>query len=185
MARIDNCDKVVGNGETIIAVGAYKDAEENTRYRFGIRVNIPALPSETQEKIYQTGLHRVMSVKAAGAFNKANDFGTEDDAVAFSNMFSTVEGWAEALEKARREGGAPKVDSTETLAIRILAAVLKDKATKDTLKDAKVPVPRIDDPPKTEKGQVNYNAWAKVCREAEHPWYAAAKRQAEQKKGFD
>jgi hypothetical protein len=89
-------------------------------------------------------------------------------------------------EKTQREGGGrAAVDSTETLAIRILASVLKDKNGKGELATAKTPVPRVDDPPVTEKGAINFNAWAKLCREAEHPWYAVAKKQAEQKKGFE
>jgi hypothetical protein len=103
----------------------------------------------------------------------------------FAEMFQeSVEKYSRG-ETARREGGVARVDTAETLAIRILASVLKDKAASDSLATAKVPVPRLDDPPKTEKGTVNYNAWAKVLRDEEHPWFAAAKKQAEQKKGFD
>jgi hypothetical protein len=185
MSKIDSCDTVVGTGSTIISAGAYKTADEKTRYKFGIQVELPTFTDDLREKLFQVGLHRVMSVKAAGTFNKANDFGTVEDAEAYAAQFSTIEGWNEAFEKARREGGIARVDSTESLAIRILASVLKDKNEKGQLATAKTPVPRIEDPPKTEKGSVNYNAWAKACREAEHPWYVVAKKQAEQKKGFE
>jgi hypothetical protein len=189
MARIDNCDKVVGTGETIIAVGSYKSGED-TRYKYGIKLNIPAkseMPEELNNKIYNLGLHRAMSVKAAGIFNKANDFGSDEDAVAFATMFSTVEGWTEAFEKVRREGGGvAKVDSDESLAIRFLMKVLRKAVESGTLTTAKVPVINADNPPKTEKGAINYNAWAKQQKEGEHPWYAVAyKKVTAAEKGFD
>lgn len=171
-------DAEVGKGDYVIGAGAYKVTEgdkEITRYRFGIHISLPELTPELTEKALAVGLHRVMSVKAAGTFNKANDFGTLEDAEAFAAQFSSVEGWTEAFEKARREGGgAPKVDSTESLAIKYLANVLKTKVTEGKLASAKVPFPRTEDPPKTEKGHVNWIAWAKLGKEAEHPWYAYA-----------
>ena len=189
MARIDNCDKVVGNGETIIAVGSYKSGED-TRYKYGIKLDIPAkadMGEELAEKIYNLGLHRAMSVKAAGMFNKANEFGSDADAVAFQTMFSTVEGWKEAFEKARREGGgAARVDTDESLAIRFLMKVLRKAVEGGTLASAKVPVVNADSPPKTEKGAINYNAWAKQQKEGGHPWYAVAyKKVTAAEKGFE
>lgn len=189
MARIDNCDKVVGTGETIIAVGSYKSGED-TRYKYGIKLDIPArseMGAELEEKIYNLGLHRAMSVKAAGMFNKANEFGSLEDAEAYATMFSTVDGWKEAFEKARREGGGTaRVDTDESLAIRFLMKVLRKAQEGGTLASAKVPVPGADAPPKTEKGAINYNAWAKQVKAAEHPWYAVAyKKVTASDKGFD
>ena len=189
MARIDNCDKVVGNGETIIAVGSYKSGED-TRYKYGIKLNIPAkadMGVELEEKIYNLGLHRAMSVKAAGMFNEANAFGTDEDAQAYAAMFSTVDGWKEAFEKARRKGGgAARVDTDESLAIRFLMKVLRKAQEEGTLASAKVPVINADSPPKTEKGAINYNAWAKQQKEGGHPWYAVAyKKVTASDKGFD
>jgi hypothetical protein len=183
-----NCDVVVGSGAMGITAGAYKVTEgekEVTRYKFGILFDLPKLAPELDAKFTLIGKKRVVSVIAAGKFNKANDYGTKEDAEEMASLLSTADGWASTLEKARREGGVARVDSTESLAIRILASVLKDKNEKGQLASAKTPVPRIDDPPKTEKGTINFNAWAKACREAEHPWYVVAKKQAEQKKGFE
>lgn len=189
MARIDNCDKVVGTGGTFITVGSYKSGED-TRYKYGIQLDIPsreAMGAELAEKIYNLGLHRAMSVKAAGMFNKASDYGTDQDALAFAAMFSTATGWAEAFEKARREGGgAARVDTDESLAIRFLMKVLRKANEEGTLAAAKVPVINADSPPKTEKGAINYNAWAKQQKEAGHPWYAVAyKKVTAADKGFE
>lgn len=183
--NLGNCDVVVGSGSMGIVAGAYKDAEEKTRYKYAIMFEPPAFTEELNAKCLDLGKKRVVSVKAAGTFNKANDYGTKEEAEAFAKQFSTIEGWESAFEKARREGGAVRVDSTESLAVRILANVLKSKNEKGELSTAKTPVPRLDDPPKTEKGVINYNAWAKVCKEAGHPWFDTAKKQAEQKKGFE
>ena len=102
---------------------------------------------------------------------------TADDFVAgFQEM---VEKYSRR-EKTRKEGGgAVRVDTAESLAIRNLADVLKDKHTLGQIASAKNPVPRADDPPKTEKGKVNFNAWAKVLKEGEHPWYVVAKKKAD------
>jgi hypothetical protein len=185
MSKVEVADNVVGNGSVIIGAGAYKGEDEKTRYKFAIRCEIPSkadMGEELADKIYKIGLARIMSVKAAGTFNKANDFGTEEDAIAFAEQFSTPAGWTEALEKVRREGGAVKVDSTETLAIRKLAAILRAKNA-----DGNVPAdfPRAADPPLTEKGIVNYNAWAKVAKAEGHKWYATALKLVSSDKGFD
>jgi hypothetical protein len=189
MARIDNADVIVGTGITAIAAGAYKDAEGKTRYKFGIMLDIPKLEGELFDKVYNVGLHRVMSVAAAGTFNKEADYGTKADAEAFAEQFSTVEGWEKAFEKAKREGvGAARVDTTASLAIRILMKVLRTKHEKAQIAAAAVAVPRASDPPKTEKGQINFNAWAKLLKEANHPWYDRALKDAkrtEETKGFD
>jgi hypothetical protein len=182
MSRIDQADKVVGDGNVIITAGAYKDAEEKTRYKFGIRLTLPTFTDDLREKLFQVGLHRVMSVKAAGTFNKANDFGTLADAEAFASQFSTVEGWNEAFEKARREGGVARVDSTESLAVKKLAVVLKAKV--DGGKDLG-DYPNAGQPPLTEKGKVNFIAWAKQGKEAQHKWYAVAYKLVTNDKGFE
>jgi hypothetical protein len=189
MSKLERADKEVGQGNTIVSAGAYKDAEDKTRYKFGIRCNVPSkaeMGEELADKFFQLGVHRAMSVDAAGSFNKANEFGTLEEAQAFSERWSNVAGCASAFEKARREGGAARVDSTETLAVKYLANVLKQKQADGKIAGAKDTVPRADDPPKTEKGAINYVAWAKVLKEAEHPWYAVSyKKVAPSEKGFE
>jgi hypothetical protein len=173
MARIDSADKIVGSGNTAIAVGAYKDAEGNTRYKFGIRLTLPTKEEmgELWDKFALIGINRTISVKAAGMFNEKNDYGTLEDAEAIAKQFSTVEGMAEALEKAQRESsGKPKADSLETEVIRKMSVLLQNKDKDGKIATAKVPVPRADSPPKTEKGKTNYNAWAKIVRAENHPW---------------
>ena len=190
MARIDNCDKVFGEGEAIVAIGAYKDANDKSRYKFGLRCPTftkAELGEELWDKFAELGIHRAKSVDAAGNFNKANEFGTDEDAQAYVNRWSTVEGYTKAFEKAHREGGgAARVDTDESLAIRFLMKVLRKAQEGGTLASAKVPIPGADSPPKTEKGAINYNAWAKQVKAAEHPWYAVAyKKVTASDKGFD
>jgi hypothetical protein len=83
-------------------------------------------------------------------------------------------------ETAKREGGgAAKVDTVETATIKNLAFVLKTWQDAGKIASAKVPLINGDNPPKTEKGHINYNAWAKQQRDGGHPWYAAAKKETE------
>jgi uncharacterized membrane protein YkoI len=104
-------------------------------------------------------------------FNEKTDYGTVEDAEALAEQFSTVAGLTKVLEKAQRESsGKPKVDSIETEIIRELAGLLQDKHKAGKIATAKVPVPRADDPPLTEKGKINFNAWAKIVRTDAHPW---------------
>lgn len=189
MARIDNCDKVFGEGEVVVTVGSYKDANDKSRYKYGLRgpaFTKAELGEELWDKFAEFGIQRAKSVDAAGNFNKANEFGTDEDAQAYVDRWSTVEGHAKAFEKARREGGAVRVDTDESLAIRFLMKVLRKAVEGGTIALAKVPVPGADSPPKTEKGAINYNAWAKQVKVAEHPWYAVAyKKVTASDKGFD
>jgi len=185
MSIEERCDKVVGSGETVLTAGRYKTGEGDeaeTRYNFGLKVDVPAketMPEELQNQIFNLGLHRQMSVAAAGIFNQANDYGTEADAQAFVDQFSTVEGWIKSFEKTRREGAA-KPDTLETLARRILAKVLRDKG-EDIIGREDMP-----EAPLTKAGAVNYPAWAKLLAEEDHPWWAVAKKKAgASEKGFD
>jgi hypothetical protein len=110
--RIERADIVVGKGSTVVAAGAYKDAEEKTRYKFGICFDRPGkeqLGEELWDKFASLGIHRAMSVDAAGTFNKGSDFGTEADAEAFAARWGSVEGCAAAFEKAARAEKAPRI----------------------------------------------------------------------------
>lgn len=187
MSKIERVDKEVGSGSSLITAGSYKDAEDNTRYKFGIRVSVPTkeeMGQELWDKFAGLGIHRAMSVDAAGTFNKANDFGTEEMAQAYAERWSSVEGCEKAFEKTRREGAGARVADP---AITILADALRQasKNDPDRLTNAKVPIPRLGDEPKTEKGQINFNAWAKVLKAEEHPWYKVAVKKAQDKKGFE
>lgn len=186
MSKLDRCDVVVGSGETILTAGAYKaEGSEETSYKFGIKIDLPDFTDQLKADLLAIGAHRVMSVKAAGTFNKATDYGTQEEAEAFAKQFSTIEGWVEALTKQKREGGV-KTDSDEGLAARMLAKVLKRKVEDGSAAEAKVEVPRLDDPPKTEKGVTNYIAWAKVLKEEKHPWFdQCLKKVKATEKGFE
>lgn len=166
----ERCDNVIGSGSTFLAAGSYKEGEE-TRYKFGFALDLPSKADmgELANKIYNVGLHRVMSVKAAGIFNEKNEYGSQEQAEAFHKMFSTVEGWTEAFEKARREP-SEKVDTFETKISKYLQDILRDKVTANALPEG------LPEAPLTEKGKINYPAWAKKFKEAEHPWWAVAEK---------
>ena len=82
-------------------------------------------------------------------------------------------------EKPKREG-ASKPDTTETLAVRYLAKVLRDKA--DNLPDH---VQAVGEAPLDKKGNINFIAYAKMLKEAKHAWYATAVKKVSTDKGFD
>ena len=193
---LERCDLVVGTKEGadyFAAVGSYKvgegDAQE-TKYALGAFLRTPAKFKTGDADIDKALLlwcKRMTSADNAGlpAKIKAGEL-TAAEAAEFVLSYDGEDFLTRLNEtKVREGGGGAKVDSTETLAIRILASVLKDKQEAGAIATAKVAVPRADNPPKTEKGAINYNAWAKAVRENEHPWYAAAKKQAESKKGFE
>lgn len=80
-----------------------------------------------------------------------------------------VADYAAGVKKVR-EGGGITVDSTLTLANRILASVLKKKADADPnfAEAAQIVTPAVLD----KKGNLNYIGWAKAIRDAEpeHKW---------------
>jgi hypothetical protein len=186
---LERCDYVVGEKENFdyfAAVGSYKDGEE-TKYAVGAYLSVPAKFKTEDADINKALLlwcKRMASADNAGipAKIKAGDITIEEAASAI--MSYNGENFLERLNetKTRREGGAVKVDSTETLAIRKLAAILRAKNA-----DGNVPAdfPRAADPPLTEKGIVNYNAWAKVAKAEGHKWYATALKLVSSDKGFD
>lgn len=187
MSKIDRADVVVGSGDYIVTAGAYKDEKGETRYRWGIRLDIPTdFPQEMTDRFIAIGKGRVITVKAASVFNKETGFGSQDDAEAFAKMFSHLEGWEEALAKAERVSAGPKVAGPEARAEMKVAEVLKVKNLAGKLADVKVAIPSLDSPPKDKAGRVNYRAWAKLLAEAQHPWYAKALKEAKEvEKGFD
>ena len=99
-------DLQVGSGVYEIKAGSYKrEGEEDTRYKFQIKFDLPTFTPELTEKLVRLGIHRAISVKAAGIFNKNNEYGTAEDAEAFATTFSSVEGWESVFAKAVREKG--------------------------------------------------------------------------------
>lgn len=92
-------DNVVGTGERGIAVGGYKvpvakkDKEgkeytdEETKYKFQIRFNVPGFSQDQINALIPVAVNRVISVKAAGMFNKDSGYGTPEDAKAFADAF--------------------------------------------------------------------------------------------------
>ena len=99
-------DLQVGSGAYEIKAGSYKrEGEEDTRYKFQIKFDLPTFTPELTEKLVRLGIHRAISVKAAGIFNKNNEYGTEADAEAFAATFGSVEGWESVFAKAVREKG--------------------------------------------------------------------------------
>ena len=159
----ERCDTVVGSGDTFLAAGRYK-AGDDVKYRYGINISLPDFTDDLKDKIFQIGLHRVMSVKAAGTFNEANEYGSQADAEAFAQQFSSLEGWEQAFEKTRREGGAAKPDTQETLVRRTLAF---NAAKKTAEQIAEAGLPEV---PLNKAGKPNWAAWAKLVSK-DHAWY--------------
>jgi hypothetical protein len=165
----ERCDVVVGSGETFLAAGRYKDGD-TVKYKFGIKMSLPEFTTEIREKIFQTGLHRVMSVKAAGIFNEANAYGTAEDAENFAAAFSGIDGWTAAFEKTRTPG-EPK-DTLESLINRNLVFYGKKK-TEQELADLGLP-----EVPKKENNQPNWAAWAKAV-DRNHAWVKKIRKKLE------
>lgn len=191
---LERCDLIVGQKEGadyFTAIGSYKvEGEEQPRYAAGAYMTLPAKFKTADEDINKALLlahKRMVSADNAGlpAKIKAGDMTAEEAAAVI--MEYDGDGFLVKLNEVKeRTAAGPRTDSTETLAIKYLANVLKTKQADGKLADAKVAVPRVDDPPKTEKGQVNFIAWAKVLKEASHPWYGMAyKKVSPAEKGFE
>ena len=106
MSKLEACDKVLGDGSGFfVTAGGYKDGEK-TRYRFGFKLNLPsfiAALTDGPAKQYATrGVYRVVSVDAAGSFNKGNDFGAAEDAEAFYARYQNDAAFVTALESKRQ-----------------------------------------------------------------------------------
>lgn len=190
---VERCDLIVGEKEGadyFAAIGRRKEGEE-VLYGIGAYLHIPAKFKNTgdadQDKVNLLWCKRMSSADNAGlpAKIKAGDMTVEEAADAI--MSYDGDAFLERLNETKvREGGTVKVDSDESLAIRFLMKVLRKAVEGGTIATAKVPVPGADSPPKTEKGAILYNAWAKFVKAAEHPWYAVAyKKVTASDKGFD
>jgi hypothetical protein len=189
---LERCDLIVGEKEGadyFAAIGSRKVGEE-THYAFGAYLHVPAKFKTGDADVDKACLlwcKRMASADNAGlpAKIKAGDMTAQEAA----DIVLSYDGEAflERLNETKvRAEGTAKVDSDESLAIRFLMKVLRKAQEGGTLASAKVPVPGADSPPKTEKGAINYNAWAKAVKAAEHPWYAVAyKKVTASDKGFD
>lgn len=185
----ERCDKVIGqSGDFFMSIAGYKEKPEDTenRYKFGVYFDYPAvvkdLPEGDLKKIAIIGVHRVVSVSQAPfkAKLEKGEMG-EADIEAWAKEFSG-DGFLVKLNEVKERatgGGAGKADSFETKVIKKIDAVLRKKVADGSLAAAKVAVPRADDPPKTEKGQINFNQWAKVLRQEKHPWAEMAQKLVE------
>jgi hypothetical protein len=186
---LERCDLVVGEKEGadyFSAVGSYKAGEgdaEETRYALGAYLSVPAkfkTGDADVDKALLLWCKRMTSADNAGlpAKIKAGDI-TVDEAAATVLSYNGENFLVRLNETKVREGGAgPVVSTPEKKAIKDLEYVLRAKVANDSLVSAKVPVPMADDPPKTAKGAVNFNAWAKAISEAGHPWYDTLLKQA-------
>ena len=187
MSKLENCDQVFGSGtDFAMGFGAYKvvtgegeTAKEITRYKYGVNFNIPgfisSLPEGPARQYALDGVHRKLSVLGAGLFNKANDYGTVQDAEVFASQFGTDQGYIDALAKRERKAGAAKLDSTEQMALKILAKVILRKSGVE---------PKTADKEQT-KAAV---AQAKEYRASGHKWWTTAMKKAEAamgEKGFE
>lgn len=107
MTTEEKFDKIVGTGSQAIKAGSYKpEGSEDTHYRFLINFDFPVFPEDMEKTFSMIGKKRVLSVKAAGIFNKANNYGTLEEAEEFAAAANSVEGWQNYfLAKAKRETG--------------------------------------------------------------------------------
>jgi hypothetical protein len=186
---LERCDLVVGQAEGadyFVAVSSYKvgegDAKE-TRYAFGAYLTYPAefKVDSNLGKAAKLWAKRQTSADNAGLKAKiaAGEITTEDAAATIMS-YNGDEFITRMNETKVREGGAgPVVSTPEKKAIKDLEYVLRTKTADGSIKAAKVPVPRLADPPQTAKGQTNFNAWAKAIAAEGHPWYATLLKQAQ------
>lgn len=189
----ERCNQILGTKEGadyFQAIGSYKSEDmEETYYHFGVFFHLPAKLKNTgdadQDKINILWAKRMVSADNAGIPALIKDNKITPEKAAEILLAYDGEGFLVKLNEVKvREAAGPKTDSIETLAIKKLAGVLKSKTT-EQLAAAKVPIVRLDNPPKTEKGRTNFISWAKLQKEAEHPWYAVAYKQVSSEKGFD
>ena len=191
-SMLERCDSIVGEKEGadyFAAIGSRKEGEE-TRYAFGAYLHVPAKFKTGDADVDKACLlwcKRMTSADNAGlpAKIKAGDL-TAQEAAGIILLYDG-EAFLDRLNETKvRAEGTAKVDSDESLATRFLMKVLRKAVEDNTLASAKVPVINADNPPKTEKGATNYNAWAKQQKEGGHPWYAVAyKKVTATGKGFD
>lgn len=189
-----NVDKMVtsGNGPYVtLALKTYymKDGSRfdkapekpyDAMAEIGLELTIPDNLLNTGDDIRDLACKHSYTRKAQEHFQAVirSDGDIQEAADGFADVYAKLM----KGERDRASGGTVKVDSTETLAIRKLAAILRAKNA-----DGNVPAdfPRAADPPLTEKGIVNYNAWAKVAKAEGHKWYATALKLVSSDKGFD
>jgi len=182
---LERCDLVVGEKEGadyFIRIGSYKEGEE-VRYPFGAYMTYPAEFKVDTNLGKAARLWTRRDISASNAGLKAK-IASEDITVqeAIETILSyNGEAFIERMNETKvREGGAgPVVSTPEKKAIKDLEYVLRTKTADGTLKAAKIPVPMVDSPPLTAKGQPNFNAWAKAVAAEGHPWYATLLKQAQ------
>lgn len=182
-SMLERCDLIVGEKEGadhFTAISKRKEGED-TYYAFGAYLRLPAKFKNTgdadQDKVNILWHKRDVSASNAGlaAKIKAGDMTPQEAADII--MSYDGEAYLERLNETKvRAGADDKVDSIETRIIKYLSDMLRIAVKDNLLVTAKVPVPRADDQPKTEKGAVSYNAWAKIVRAEGHPWATNAEK---------
>ena len=178
---LERCDLVVGQAEGadfFVAVSSYKVGEgeaKETRYAFGAYLKHPAefMVDSNLGKASRLWHKRDTSASNAGLKGKmlAGEI-TAEDAAAEIMSYNGEEFLVRLNETKVRESAGERVDTVETQIIRNLTDLLRDKFAAGGIATAKVAVPRADNPPMTEKGKPNFNAWAKIVRAEKHPWAA-------------
>jgi hypothetical protein len=181
MARLDNADNIIGTeagADFALTLGAYKTADEKVRYLYGCYFNYPAVVREMAageaRNLAEFGARRVVSADGASIVNKNVEHSPES-VLAWHGQIN-AEGILARLHREReRKAPVAKMDTVDSLAVRILTRVVLAKAgiepqaaTKEQTKEA---------------GQT-----ARKMRIKGHKWYAVARKKAEAamaEKGFE
>jgi hypothetical protein len=187
---LERCDKVVGvkeGSDYFAAIGSYKTGEgaaQETHYALGAYLSVPAkfkTGDADVDKALLLWCKRMTSADNAGIPGKikAGEI-TIDEAAAVIQSYDGEDFLVRLNEtKVREGGGAGKIDSTETKIVKKIDEALRKKHASDGIVGAKYPIPRATDPPLTEKGKINFNAWAKILRAENHQWSQVAQKQVE------
>lgn len=111
-------DNVVGDGSLSIAAGSYKApvvkrdkegqeyTDEETRYKFQIRFDMPKFTQEQIDALVPEAVHRKVSVKAAGLFNEKTEYGSVEVAREFADALANGDSFFEYFmtKKERMKG---------------------------------------------------------------------------------
>jgi hypothetical protein len=157
-------DVEVGTGSHILGVGRYKK-DNATHYKFGIHLNIPDFTPEAIEKLdlINVGARYILGNRAAAIFRSSSDYGTKEDAEAFSAQYSSLEGWLIEREKATRVSTVtPLIDCARDMLKIVLAKLRFKKALNDLDKDERKAVyEEVKESQKTNNGN-----WQKILAAA-------------------
>lgn len=185
-----NCDTIFtsGNGEVSIGLKKYYlDSEGNRHPRAGdidgdyearaeIGVALNFTPAEWPEDVVDAALKHSFTRKAQEYF-QAVLRGEGDVQEATDNFVDT---YFKLMRGERERAERVAVDTVESLALKVLQKVLRDKVKEETIPG------HVGEAPLTEKGNINFSAWAKRLKSEEHPWYEVALKKARAtEKGFE